>query len=78
MQKLPLRGEPRVSSKIPVEHCYALANTDIRSQDFLLRPKIFSQNQQQHQHCTTGIHKPRGQLRGVSQMTILLHKPYLE
>ena len=22
------------------------------------------------------IHKPRGQLRGVSQMTILLHKPY--
>ena len=26
-----------------------------------------------------GIHKPRGQLRGegVSEMTILLHKPYL-
>ena len=23
------------------------------------------------------IHKPRGQLRGSSQMTILLHKPYL-
>ena len=23
------------------------------------------------------IHKPRGQLRGVNQMTILLHKPYL-
>ena len=23
------------------------------------------------------IHKPRGQLRGVSQMTILLHKSYL-